>query len=190
MSPCHARKTRNGLLCASALPIGQLPTDDIAVRPVRERRLERRRPLRVLVVDRDEPERACILARQSVSPPSPITDQITRTATKRDPLLLRRHPVRHPRAPHGVPESDHTRDSLPAVLAEPAVRPQAARARARAAVRRARVCVGDVVAREDGRGAVRVREREDVREGVDVRVGAAAQAAGVLNAGRSEVSWM
>ena len=73
MSPRYARKTRNDVLCTSALPIGQLPTDDIAVRPVRERRLERRRPLRVLVVDRDEPERACVLARQSVSPPLPLS---------------------------------------------------------------------------------------------------------------------
>ena len=47
-----------------------------------------------------------------------------------------------------------------------------------------------MVAREDGWDAVRVGEREDVREGVDVRVGAAVQAAGVLDAGRSEVSWM
>ena len=80
------------------------------------------------------------------------------------------------------------------MLAEPAVRARAARARARAAVGRALVRVGvrEAVAREDGRGAVRVRESEDVREGVGVRGRVGVQVAGVLRAraGTSDVKRM
>ena len=127
----------------------------------------------------DHCESSLLIATNPSAPASPTLSQpapppnaktIARTAAKRDPLPLRGRPPRHPRAPHGVPEADHARDGRPAVLAEPAVRARAARARARAAVGRALVRVGvrEAVAREDGRGAVRVREREDVREDVGV----------------------
>ncbi len=108
------------------------------------------------------------------------TDRVARTTAKRDPLALRGRPVRHRRAADGVAEPDHTRDRLPAVLAEPPVRAAAARACACAAVRRAGVRAGEAVAREDGGRAVRVREREDVREGVGVRRRVAVEVAGVL----------
>ena len=92
-----------------------------------------------------------------------------RTTPERDLLRLRRHPVGQRRAADVVPEADHARDGAPAVLAQPPVLPSAPRARPDAPVGRPRVGVREAaVAREDGRRAVGVGEREDHRGHVGV----------------------
>ncbi len=60
----------------------------------------------------------------------------------------------HRRTADGVPEPSHACNILPAVLAEPSVRAAASRARAVATVWRARVVVGEAVARQHSGRAV------------------------------------
>jgi len=74
--------------------------DDITIIPGRKARLETRAPILVRVIDRHEP---------------------SITTSKRDTLRSRRDPVRQPVGLNGVPESDHSGNSGPTMLAVPSV---------------------------------------------------------------------
>lgn len=76
----------------------------------------------------------------------------TRTTAECDLLGLRRDPVVERSTADLVAEADHAGDGGPAVLAEPAVRTAAARAGARAAVRRAEVRVREAGVAGQDRG--------------------------------------
>ena len=114
-------------------PIRQLPTDHIAVRSVWQRRVERRRPLGVFVVDGDKPKRPCTI---SVSKRLPVRkwNGVGHTTTERDLLRSWSAPVGDLRVPNGVAETDHAGDGLPTMLAEPAVGTAVARACTRSAI--------------------------------------------------------
>ena len=55
----QAAEGRDSRIVASALAIRERAADDVAVDAVREGGLERHRPVRRVVVDRDEPGGAC-----------------------------------------------------------------------------------------------------------------------------------
>ena len=103
-----------------------------------------------------------------------------RTSPECNPLRARSDPVRDPRLADGVVERDHAGHGGPPVLAEPPLRAAAPGTRTCTPVGRACIRAGEAEARENGRRAVRVREREDVRERVRVGRGLAVQVAGVL----------
>lgn len=63
-------------------------------------------------------------------------------------------------------EPNHTGDSSPAMLAFPSIGRTRPGAGASVVVRGSRVVVGEAVAGEDGRGAVREAEGEDVCKGI------------------------
>ena len=121
--------------------------DHIAILPGRETRLETRVPVLVRVIDRHK---------SSVSTP------------KRDALGSRRDPVRQPVRLNGVPESDHSGNGSPTMLADPPVSSTVSVASAVVPVRSALVVVTELVTGQDGGGAPWVSQDPNVSEGVDV----------------------
>ena len=104
---------------------GSLDTvDNITILPSWEARLETRVPILIRVVDRHEP---------SIS------------TSERDALGSRREPVGHSVRLNGVPESDHSGDGGPTVLAVPSVSSTVSAASARVSVRGPLIVVTELV---------------------------------------------
>ena len=128
--------------------------DHVAILPARKARLETRVPILIRVVDSHEPGAS---------------------ASERDALGGRREPVRHPVRLDGVPESDHSGDGGPTVLAVPSVCPAVSVAGAVVPVRTALIVVTELVTGQDGGSAPGMSQDPDVSEGVDVARGAGGQ---------------
>jgi hypothetical protein len=121
--------------------------DHVAICSSREARLETRVPILIRVVDRHKP---------SVS------------TSKRDELRTRGDPVRQPVRLDSVPESDHSGNGGPTMLAVPSVGSSIAVAGTVVPVRSALVVVAELVTGKDRGSAPRMSQDPNVSEGIDI----------------------
>lgn len=124
--------------------------NDVAVRPGGKARLESRTPALIGVVDDHE---SCV-------PPS-----------ESDELRRRGDPVGDVRGLDGVPETDHSGDGGPTVLAVPAVGSRISGASTRVSVGCARILIAELIAGQNGRRTEGMCQDPDVSERVHVVCG-------------------